>query len=336
MPGSPTRTLSVMRGLVAPLAILLATTGIANADALRDKWCSDVHISFFVGGAEGDSFGTIVYNGAAQAAHDLGAKVDYVYSSWNPATMIHQLHDAIASKPDGIAMMGHPGNAAIMPLAAEAAKAGIRMIYLNVPADDVTAKFGGTYVGAQQNAQGKALGIEAIRRFGFNPGDVALVMGGWAQQERVQRELGAVQAFEAIGMKVVKLDSPLGSASDPDMAIPLVSAAINANPTAKVIVYPGGQFLGNAAIYMQAAGKKAGDILNIGFDASPQVIEALKDGWVQLTSDQQPFQQGYLPILSLCEQVVYGLGGINVDTGGGFVTPDNYKTVADLAAQGLR
>ena len=57
---------------------------------------------------------------------------------------------------------------------------------------------------------------------------------------------------------------------------------------------------------------------------------------MQLASDQQPFQQGYLPILSLCEQVVYGLGGMNVDTGAGFVTPDNYKTVADLATQGLR
>ena len=42
--------------------------GTANAEALRDKWCKDVHIRFFVGGAEGDAFGTIVYNGAKQAA----------------------------------------------------------------------------------------------------------------------------------------------------------------------------------------------------------------------------------------------------------------------------
>ena len=322
--------------LAALSTAVLTTTGIAEANALRDKWCSNVHIRFFVGGAQGDTFGTIVYNGAAQAAQDLGAKVDYVYSSWNPEIMIQQLRDAIAAKPDGIAMMGHPGNAAIMPLAEQASQAGIKMIYQNVPADDVTARFGGTYIGAQQNSQGKALGIEAIRRFDLKSGDVALVMAGWGQQERVQRELGTVQAFEAIGMKVLKLDSPLGSAGDPDRATSSVTAGINANPTDRVIVYPGGQFLGNAAVYMKAAGKKAGEIINIGFDASPQVIEGLKDGWVQLTSDQQPFQQGYLPILSLCEQVVYGLGGINVDTGGGFVTPDNYKTVADLAAQGLR
>ena len=57
---------------------------------------------------------------------------------------------------------------------------------------------------------------------------------------------------------------------------------------------------------------------------------------MQLTADQQPFQQGYLPILSLCEQIVYGLAPINVDTGAGFVTPENYKAVADLAIEGLR
>ena len=34
-----------------------------RAEALHDKWCSKVHLRFFVGGAEGDAFGTIVYNG---------------------------------------------------------------------------------------------------------------------------------------------------------------------------------------------------------------------------------------------------------------------------------
>jgi simple sugar transport system substrate-binding protein len=46
--------------------------------------------------------------------------------------------------------------------------------------------------------------------------------------------------------------------------------------------------------------------------------------------------QGYMPILSLCQLVVYGLGPANVDTGAGFVTPENYKAVADLATEGLR
>jgi simple sugar transport system substrate-binding protein len=88
--------------------------------------------------------------------------------------------------------------------------------------------------------------------------------------------------------------------------------------------------------YMQAAGKKPGEIFNFGFDTSPQIVEGFKGGWVQLTADQQPFMQGYMPILGLCQEIVYGLAPINVDTGAGFVTPDNYQAVAKLAAEGLR
>jgi simple sugar transport system substrate-binding protein len=250
--------------------------------------------------------------------------------------MTQQLREAVGAKPDGIAMMGHPGNAAILPLAEEASKAGIKMMYQNVPVDEVTAKFGGGYVGAQQNPQGRALGEEAIRRFGLKSGDVAIVMSDWSQIERAERELGTLEAFEEAGLKVVKLQSPEGLGTDPNVGIPVITAAIAANPDVKLIAYPGGQPLGNAPTYMQAAGKKAGDIINIGFDTSPQIVQGFKDGWVQLTSDQQPFLQGYMPVLSLCQQVVYGLGAIDVDTGAGFVTPDNYEAVAALAIEGLR
>ena len=122
--------------LALTLAALLGAAGAANAGdtaALRDKWCSKVHLRFFVGGAEGDAFGTIVYNGARQAAADTGAQVDYVFSGWTNEKMTQQLREAVAAHPDGIAMMGHPGEAAILPMAEQAAKAGIKMMYQNVP-----------------------------------------------------------------------------------------------------------------------------------------------------------------------------------------------------------
>jgi len=55
-----------------------------------------------------------------------------------------------------------------------------------------------------------------------------------------------------------------------------------------------------------------------------------------VTSDQQPYQQGYLPVLSLCQQLVYKLGPLNVDTGAGVVTVDNYQDVVALAEAGIR
>ena len=76
--------------------------------------------------------------------------------------------------------------------------------------------------------------------------------------------------------------------------------------------------------------------LPIGFDLNPAVLSAFASGFVQMTSDQQPFQQGYLPVISLCGQVKRKLAPISVDTGSGLVTEQNYKEISDLVKQGVR
>ena len=316
--------------------LLLLASGAAQAQELPDKWCSGVKIRFFVGGNEGDGFGTIVLNGAKQAQADTGADVDYVFSGWQGEKMVQQLREAVAARPDGIAMMGHPGTAAILPLAEEAAKAGILMQYQNVDVPEARAKFGGGYVGANLEPQGHALGAEAVRLFKLGKGDKAIVVANWTQEERVIRELATANALEEAGVEVIKLASTTEMAGDPNLAIPLITAGLVANPDVKLIAYPGGATLGNASVYMESVGKKPGEIINIGFDTSPQIVEQFAKGWVQLTSDQQPFLQGSLPILSLCQQKILGVSPLNVDNGAGFITPENSATVADLATKFLR
>jgi simple sugar transport system substrate-binding protein len=325
-----------IRTVLAAVSVMLLATSAAQPQVLPENWCSAVHLRFFVGGAEGDGFATIVLNGAKQAQADTGAQVDFVFSGWQGEKMVQQLREAIASRPDGIAMMGHPGTSAIMPLAEEAAAAGILMEYQNVDVPEVRARFGGGYVGANLEPQGRALGAEAVRLFKLEKGDKAIMVANWSQEERVVRELGAVKALEEAGVEVVRLASNTEMAGDPNLAIPLITAGLLANPEVKLIAYPGGAMLGNASVYMESVGKKPGEIINIGFDTSPQIVEQFAKGWVQLTSDQQPFMQGYLPIISLCQQKVLGLGAMSVDTGAGFITPENSAAVADLATRFLR
>src|ERR1700742_4725541 len=91
--------ISGLRVSVAIAALVCAgAANAADAAALRDKWCSKVHLRFFVGGAEGDAFGTIVYNGAKQAAADTGAQVDYVFSGWQNEKMVQQLREGVAAR----------------------------------------------------------------------------------------------------------------------------------------------------------------------------------------------------------------------------------------------
>jgi len=118
--------------------------------------------------------------------------------------MVTRFRDMIGQKPDGIAMMGHPGDAALMPLAEEATAAGIKVSYMNVDVPEVRAKTGTGFVGAPLCKQGQALAVKAIRVAGdtLKPGDTAIVMSRWEAGNRAQREQGLADALEAFGMTV--------------------------------------------------------------------------------------------------------------------------------------
>lgn len=323
----------LMLGAASALAL---TAGAATAQ--QEGWCSDQTIRVFSGGPAGGAFNSIIDRGALQAAADTGANVEIVYSEWDFDKMVTQFREAISQRPDGIAMMGHPGDDALMPLAAEAAEAGIPVMYMNVDVPEIRARFGSGYVGATLYNQGRALGEETLRLAGdrIGPGDKAVVMSRWESVNRAQRELGLVDTLEEAGVEVIKLQEAEGASADQMLQLPVLTSTILSNPEVKLIGYPGGPWLSAAPVFMDAIGKEPGEILGVGFDLGQGVMAAFEAGHVLVTSDQQPYQQGYLPVLSLCQQLVYKLGPLNVDTGAGFVTVDNYQDVVALAEDGVR
>ena len=92
--------------ITALLAGLSVTAYAApTSQDLGNKWCKDVRIHFFAGGAEGDGFAGIVQAGAENAIRDTGADAEILYSEWQSDRMIQQLREAIGAGVDGIAMM---------------------------------------------------------------------------------------------------------------------------------------------------------------------------------------------------------------------------------------
>ncbi len=332
--------------LVLMVALLAAGTVVAagkqeapapgTTEAAAASKLANVSIRFFAGGEPGGAFASIVYRGAQDAQKLLGCKVEYVFSGWDPEKMVAQLRDAVAARPDGIAMMGHPGDDAIMPLAEQAALDGILMTYQNVDVPEVRKRFGGGYVGANLYSQGAALAQEALRRFGLKKGDRVIVFGNWGMPGRYIREQGSADAFEKAGLVVDKLTITVEQINSPELLLPVISGAILAHPETRLILYSNSTNLGTVPLYMDTLGKKPGEVLNIGFDTSPAIIDAFRKGYVQLASDQQPYLQGFLPIISLALTKVYGFSPLSVDTGAGFVTQDNFAQIAPLAEAGIR
>jgi simple sugar transport system substrate-binding protein len=314
--------------LLASLMIGVTTAGQSSAG----DWCSDVKISYFKGGTA-DSFSDILEKGARQAAADTGAKVTIISSGWDFPKMVQQFKEEIVKKPDAISFMGHPGDAAILSAAKDAKKAGILVDFANVPAPKSIKELNAGFVGANLSKMGQALATRAIKDFGIKRGDAAIVVGTFGVKGRSDREDGVVKVLERSGIDVTKLNlQSIGGnvTGNPGLLTPSMTAAIKAAGAKLKLIVSEGSLLGYTPSYFSAAGLKAGDVKVAGFDVGSDVLAAFKSGHVQLTADQEPFKQGYMPILSLCLQKVYGLSASSVDTSAGFVTVDNYATVAAL------
>ena len=159
--------------------LMVLGTHLPNAEAAGNHF-EGISIVFFPGGSEGGSFASVVYRGAKAAEEDLGCKVDYVWSGWLPDKMVAQFKDAIARRPDGIAVMGHPGVAAYAPLVDEAISKGIIVTSQNTTLPEIEDKFkakGFGYVGQELYPSGVMLGKGAAQRAGLKKGDRAMVWG---------------------------------------------------------------------------------------------------------------------------------------------------------------
>jgi simple sugar transport system substrate-binding protein len=309
------------------------------APAAEDKWCSGTKIVFFPGGPPGGPFATVVYNGAVAAAADLGADVEYVWSDWNPEKMVTQFAEAAATKPDGIAIMGHPGDDAFSAVVADAEAQGIIVTSQNTTLPQLESEYkssGFGYVGQELYTAGYNLGKEAVKRFGLGDGDKAMVWGLLAQAGRGQRTQGVIDALEEAGMTVDYLEIDDATNADATAGIPTFVAYVSANPDVKLVVTDHGALTATLETYLTSAGLGPDDIYTAGFDLSTATVEAIRGGWTDLVIDQQQWLQGYLPILQICLTHNYLFTGLHIDTGAGFAHADNVEMLADLVERQIR
>jgi len=321
---------------VAPVAPT-ATTGAAPAAGTN--WCSGTKIVFFPGGTPGGGFEQVVYNGAVQAAADTGADVQYVWSDWDPAKMITQFTQAVATKPNGIAVMGHPGDTAFDPLIDDAESQGIIVTSMNTQLPLAQAKYGAKgfgYAGAILYSAGYSLGQEAVAESGLKAGDTAFLWGLLAQAGRGERTKGVKDALEKAGLKVVYQEIDDATNANASAGVPVFTGIMSAHPEIKMVITDHGNLTGTIQTFLEAANKKPGDIFAAGFDASGNAVEAIQGGWLQLVIDQQQYLQGYFGVLQICLTHVYGFAGLQEDTGAGFVNKNNVDALATLVKRGIR
>ncbi len=304
-----------------------------------DMSCAGKNFVFFPGGPEGGAFASIVYAGAKQAADQTGCHVDYVWSDWDPQKMVQQFSEAVARKPTGISIMGHPGDEAFDTLIDQAEQAGIIVTSSNVDLPKAEAKYktaGFGYVGAKNYTAGASLATGSIPICGLKSGDEAFVWGLLGQAGRGQRTQGIIDVLKKAGITVDYLEISDAVNGDSSQGIPIFTSFVASHPGIKAAFIDHGALTATIPAYMKAAGKNPGDICGVGFDLSGPTVQGVEDGFIAAVLDQQPFLQGYLPIMQLYLTSKFGFAGMDVDTGAALITKENIADVAPLAKAGIR
>jgi len=304
-------------------------------------WAADKQLVIYIqcGGTQGDGATLARTNGARAAAAANGVKLIEQYSKWDQATMIDQFKQALAANPDGIAIMGHPGEPAFAALVDQAEAQGIVITSGNNPLPTLEAKYqtkGFGYAGADLYMGGFVTGQAMVKAGNLKAGDKALVYDIWHEEGRSRSSQGVFDALTKAGLKVDKLDVSAAVNSDSSLAIPILTAYLQAHSDLKAIGTQHGAVTAILPKVLQAAGKKPGEIVCGGIDLSPATVSAIQGGWITASFDQVLYLQGYLPVLQIVLTKKYMIPGLHIDTGVGTVTPLNVGTIKPLIDQGIR
>jgi simple sugar transport system substrate-binding protein len=277
-------------------------------------------------GQASDPFWSVVKKGVDEAQKDTGATVEYVApDTFDMVRMAQMIDAAVASKPDGL-VVSMPDADALGKSVRNAVGAGIPVITIN-SGSDVYKKLGAlVHVGQTELEAGMgagqrmaALGIKSAVCVNQEVGNVALDL----RCEGFAKGLGG--KTEVVGVSM-----------DPTEIRTGVVGYLTKHPEAKGILTLGPSAAGPVLAALEQQGKTK-DYTLATFDLSPEVLKALAAGKMAFAIDQQQYLQGYLPIIFLNEYVKYGaIPSSIIQTGPGFVTPDNAQRVIQLSSEGYR
>lgn len=307
--------------LVAMAAAAFAFSGLtvpASADGERFVLVSHA--------PDSDSWWNTIKNAIAVAGGQMGVEVEYR----NPPTgdladMARIIEQATASNPNGIIATIADYDVLSGPLSDAVAK-GIPVITINSGTEEQSKQIGALmHVGQPEYDAGKGAGEKAkaagvtsflcVNHYITNPASVERCQG----------------YADALG---VELGSQMiDSGQDPAEIKSKVMAYLQGNPDTNGILTLGPTSAEPTLAALEDMGK-SGTIHFGTFDLSSEIAAGIKSDVIAFAIDQQPYLQGYLPVVILTNLARYGVvPGNSINSGPGFVTKANIALVEEYAGE---
>jgi simple sugar transport system substrate-binding protein len=284
-------------------ALLRLAAGAAAVGAIPDGVRKALTVDFpqphpqwrfvFVNHALTNPFFVPAKDGSYDAAALLGTNVEWTGStSSDVGEMVKAMRHAVATQADGIAV------SIIDPLAfngptALALARGIPVVSYNADGGKANTRL--AYYGQDNYQSGLELGARLVRL--VDRGDVFLFIATPRQQNIQPRIDGALDAIRDSGSPITA--HVVASGVDVGRELTKIEATYEANRGLRgLFAVDAGSTAGVAAVMrkhgLHERGVKAG-----GYDLLPATLRAIHDGELDFTIDQQPYLQGFLPVLQL-------------------------------------
>jgi simple sugar transport system substrate-binding protein len=277
-------------------------------------------------GQASSGFWTIVRNGIEAARRQMAVDVSYRSPDvYDVDAMRGLIEEAIASEPDGL-VVSIPSPELERPIR-DAVKAGIPVVSINSGSE--IARRAGTLAHVGQPEE--EAGYKAGKRLVQAGAQTAVCVNQEVGNEGLdQRCAGFARALSEAGgsSRVLAIDTNRDLAGSRER----IREASSRPGVDSVLT------LSSQSGELAAEVAPAGSILAT-FDYSPAVLRAIRSGRMEFAVDQQPYLQGYMPIVLLTELARHGLfpaQGDVIATGPNFVTSQTAEQAERLSEQGIR
>ncbi len=255
-----------------------------------------------------NTFFTPTQSGAADACKLLGCSYQWTGSQTsNVSEMVNAINSAISAGANGIATSLVDPTAFNAPVA-HALSSGIPVVAYNA---DATGNPRLAYIGQDLFVSGQQMGEHIVSL--VPSGDVALFIatpGALNIQPRINGALATLKTHSSITPHVVAT----GAAVPAELTV-INSYAVGHPNTKGMFAVDAGSTQGVAQT-IQKLGLKS-KVKGGGYDLTPVTEQLLAAGYIQFTIDQQPYLQGFFPILQLylynASQKLTGIA--DIDTG---------------------
>jgi simple sugar transport system substrate-binding protein len=247
----------------------------------------------FVNHALTNPFFVPAKNGSQDASAVFGTTAEWTGSvSSNVGEMVKAMRHAIDTGADGIAVSLIDPNAFNGPTAL-ALRKGIPVVAYNADGGNANKRL--AYIGQDNYQSGLELGARIVGLVGS--GDVYLFIATPRQQNIQPRIDGALDAIRDSGRPIRA--HVVASGVDVSEELKKIEATYKAHKDLRgLFAVDAGSTAGIAAV-MRVHGLHAHGVRAGGYDLLPATLQAIQDRDLDFTIDQQPYLQGFLPVLQL-------------------------------------